>query len=198
MFPAISKARNQEGHNMWKNTLVVVFAVLLAGCATAQSPIASSPQVQGTPPVVLDAYAAKVIRPGATWLIFLRAEDTDGDMKSIAAVLWQAGVGYYPTEVNMLKAEDARQFSGYLSMMTPADFDINWDQFELTLILRDSRNNRSQPVKLPLTFDMGAATQQIPENWQGAAQYRIATLMFRIVSSSSYNSNRRGRGWFWP
>jgi hypothetical protein len=183
---------------MWKNTLVVVFAALLAGCATAQAPVASPPQVQGKPPVVLDAYAAKVIRPGATWLIFLRAEDNDGDMKSIAAVLWQAGVGYYPTEVNRLKAEDARQFSGYLSMMTPAGFDINWDQFELTLILRDSRNNRSQPVKLPLTFDMGAATQQIPENWQGATQHRIATLMFRIVSSSSYNSNRRGRGWFWP
>ena len=180
---------------MWRVMLVGVSAALLVGCAAAQPPVASPPQVRGKPPVVLDAYAAKIIRPGHNWLIFLRAEDPDGDIKSIAAVLWQAGVGYYPTEVNMLKAENTRQFSGYLAMMTPTGFDLNWDQFELTLILRDSQKNPSQPVKLPLTFDMGAANQEIPENWQEAAEHRIATLMFRIVSSSFYN--RRGGGRLW-
>ncbi len=180
---------------MWRNMLVGVFAALLAGCVAVQPPVDLPPEVQGTPPTVLDAYAAGRIRPGQTWLIFLRVEDPDGDMKSIAAVLWQAGVGYYPTQTNMLRADDARQFSGYLSMMTPTGFDLNWDQFELTLIVRDSQGNRSQPVKLPLTFDMGAAPQEIPEKWQEAGDRRIATLMFNIVSSSFYNS--RGRGWMW-
>jgi hypothetical protein len=175
--------------------LVGVFAALLVGCAAVQPPVPQPPEVQKKPPIVLDAYAAGKIRPGQTWLIFLRAEDPDGDMKSIAAMLWQAGVGYYPTQVNMLKAEDTRQFSGYLSMMTPAQFDLNWDQFELTLILRDSQKNPSQAVKLPLTFDMGAPNQEIPEIWQEAADRRIATLMFNIVSSAFYN--RRGGGRLW-
>jgi hypothetical protein len=181
---------------MCRNIAVVVFAALLAGCAAMQHPVPAPPQVQGKPPVVLDAYAAKVIRPGDTWLIFLRAEDPDGDMKSITAVLWQAGVGYYPPQGDMLKAEDAGKFSGYLFMMTPTDFNLNWDEFELTLIIRDRQGNRSQPLKLPLTFDMGAAQQQIPEKWQEAAKHRIASLAFNIESSWFYNS-RGHDGWYW-
>jgi len=113
-------------------------------------------------------------------------------MKSIAAVLWQAGVGYYPTQVNMLKAEDARQFSGYLFMRTPTEFNLNWDEFELTLIVRDSQMNRAQPVKLALTFDP-AANQVIPEKWQEAANRQIASLMFPIESSWFYNRGGNSR-----
>jgi hypothetical protein len=107
-------------------------------------------------------------------------------MKSIAAVMWQAGVGYYPTEVNMLRPAEGKEFSGYLYLRTPADFTINWDEFELTLYVRDGRQNRAQPVKLPLRFDM-AAKQQIPEKWRQAMDYRIAALMIPIESSERYN-----------
>lgn len=184
--------RGEEDHKMWKNTLPVgVLAVLVIGCAALPPYMASPPQDKGQPPRIVDAYAAKVIRPGDTWMIFLRAENPDGDMKSIAAVLWQAGVGFYPTQVNMLKAEDAKQFSGYLSMRTPTGFNLNWDEFELTLIVRDSQMNRSQPVKLPLTFDL-AAKQVIPEKWQEAANHQIASLMFPIESSWFYNRGGNG------
>jgi hypothetical protein len=141
---------------------------------------------KGQPPIVVDSYAASSIRPGDTWLIFLRAEDPDGDMKSIAAVLWQAGVGYYPTEVIMLKPAEGKQFSGYLYLRTPADFTLNWDEVELALYVRDSQGNRAQPVKLPLRFDM-AAKQQTPEKWRQAMDYRIAALMIQIESSARYN-----------
>ena len=171
--------------------LLGVFAVLLAGCAALQPYIAPPPQDRGQSPRIVDAYAAKIIRPGDAWMIFVRAEDPDGDMKSIAAVLWQAGVGYYPTQVNMLKAEDAKQFSGYLFMKTPTGFNLNWDEFELTLIVRDNQMNRGQPVKLPLTFDL-AANQVIPEQWQEAANHQIASLMFPIESSSFYNRGGNG------
>jgi hypothetical protein len=179
--------RGQEDHKMWRNTLLVgLLAVLIVGCATLQPHTASPPQGKGQPPRIVDAYAAKAIKPGDTWMIFLRAENPDGDMKSIAAVLWQAGVGFYPTQVNMLKAEDTKQFSGYLSMKTPAGFNLNWDEFELTLVVRDSQSTGSRPVKLPLTFDP-AANQVIPEKWQEAATHQIASLMFAIESSWFYN-----------
>jgi hypothetical protein len=177
---------------MWRNTLRLgVLGVLLAGCAALQPYIAPPPQEKGQSPRIVDAYAAKVIRPGDTWMIFVRAEDPDGDMKTIAAVLWQAGVGFYPTQVNMVKAEDARQFSGYLFMRTPTGFNLNRDELELTLIVRDSQMNRSQPVKLPLTFDLGA-NQVTPEAWQEAANHQIASLMFPIESSWFYNRGGDG------
>ena len=166
-------------------------AALLVGWAGKDHYLQAQYRDEGQAPIVIDAYAAKVVRPGDIWMIFLRAEDPKGDMKSIAAVLWQAGVGYYPTEVNMLKPEDAKQFSGYFSMRTPGGFNINWDELELTLIVRDSQGNRSRPVKLPLTFDL-TAKQEIPEKWQEAANHRLAALMFDIESSLFYNRGGNG------
>jgi hypothetical protein len=179
--------RGQKDHKMSKNTLLLgVLAVLIGNCATLPPYTASPPQARGHAPRIVDVYAAKAIKPGDTWLIFLRAEDPDGDMKSIAAVLWQAGVGFYPTQVSMLEVEDGKQFSGYLFMRTPPALNLNWDRFELTLIVRDSQMNPSQPVKLPLTFDFGAK-QEIPEGWQEAANRQIASLLFAIDSSWYYN-----------
>ena len=171
--------------------LIVAIAALLVGWAGKDHYLQAQYRGEGQAPIAIDAYAAQVIRPGDIWMIFFRAEDPRGDMKSVAAVLWQAGVGYYPTEVNMLKPEDAKQFSGYFSMRTPGGFSINWDELELTLIVRDSQGNRSQPVKLPLTFDL-AAKQEIPEKWQDAANHRLAALMFDIESSLFYNRGGNG------
>jgi hypothetical protein len=178
---------------MGKRTILfMTVGALLISWAVNDHYLRAQYRGQGQAPLVIDAYAAKVIRPGETWMIFLRAEDSDGDMKSIAAVLWQAGVGYYPTEVNMLKPEEGKEISGFLYMRTPASFYINWEEFERTLIIRDSQGNRSRPVKLPLTFDMAAAKQEIPEKWQEAANHRLAALMVDIESSMSYNRGGNG------
>jgi len=179
---------------MFRKVLFVsVLAVLCFGYASSQSYsqsyTTSMQQDQGRSPIVLDAYAAPAIPPGDTWTIFLRAQDPDGQMKSIAAVLWQAGVGYYPTEVTMLKGEEAKEFSGYVYLQTPPDWTLTWDELELTLIIRDN-HNRSQLVRLPLTFDM-SAKQAIPEKWQESANHRVTALMIGLESSWSYN---RGGG----
>jgi hypothetical protein len=169
-----------------RSLLIVVLAGLLVGCAGVQPYAASTPVDKGQPPIVVDAYAAPSIPPGDTWKIFVKAEDPDGDMKSIAAVLWQAGVGYYPAEVTMLKPDQGKQFAGCFFLQTPVDFTLNWDEFELYLYVRDAQGNRAEPVKLPLRFDM-AARQVVPEKWQDAAHNRIAALMFDIQSSHRYN-----------
>lgn len=172
-----------------KAVLVGVLGGLFFGGAHSEAqPFKTSlQQNKGHPPQIVDCYAAQVIRPGDTWMIFLRAEDQDGDMESIAAVLWQAGVGYYPTDVTMLKGEARKQSVGYLFLGTPPDSALNWSEFELTILVRDSQGNRSHPVKLPLRFDM-AAKQEIPEKWQEAANHRLAALMINI----SLGVHRRG------
>ena len=171
-----------------------VLAALIVGYASSQSYSqsygTSIEQAPGWGPVVLDAYAARVIRPGETWTIFLRAQDPDGNMKSIAAVLWQAGVGYYPGEVTMLKAEEARDFAGYLYLQTPADLTLSGDELELTLVIRDD-HNRSQLVRLPFTFDM-SARQVIPAGWQESPNHRLAALLFHVESSQHYNRGGNG------
>jgi len=180
---------------MFRKILVLsVLAVLILGYASSQtySQSYTTPmqQDQGRGPIVVTAYAAPVIRPGDTWMIFLRAQDPEGEMKSIAAVLWQAGVGYYPTEVTMLKAEEGKEVSGYLYLQTPADLTLTWDELELSLIIRDNQN-RSQLVRLPLTFDM-SAKQVIPAKWQESADHRITALMFDVESSAHYNRGGNG------
>jgi len=180
---------------MVRRLLVVSAIVMLSlGYASSQSYsqsyTISVPQDQGRSPIIVDAYAAPAIPPGETWMIFLRAQDPDGEMKSIAAVLWQAGVGYYPTEITMLKAEAGKDFSGYLYLQTPADLTLTWDELELTLIVRDN-HNRSQLVRLPLTFDI-SAKQVIPAKWQESANRRITALMFDVESSAHYNRGGNG------
>jgi hypothetical protein len=172
--------------------LILAVAALLVWSAGTDHYLQAQYRGDGQAPIVIDAYAAKVIRPGDTWMIFLRAEDPKGDMTSIAALLWQAGVGYYPTEVSMLKPEEGKEISGYLYMRTPASFNINWEEFELTLIIRDSKGNRSQGVKLPLTFDMAAPKQEIPEKWHQAASHRLGAVMFDIENSLLYNRGGNG------
>lgn len=170
---------------------VVAVAGLVMGCAALQPYISPPPVDRGQAPIIVDSYAANSIAPGDTWLIFIRAEDPDGNLKSLTAVLWQAGIGYYPTEVTMLRPEFTKAFSGYLYVRTPVDFTLNWDELELTLYLRDSLNNRAQPVKFPLRFDM-AAKQVVPEKWREASNNLIAPIMIRIESSARYNRGGDG------
>ncbi|MGE5310770.1 MAG: hypothetical protein ACM3MN_03425 [Nitrospirota bacterium] len=147
----------------------------------------SPSQDQGRAPVIIDYYAAKVIRPGDTWKVFLRAEDPDGDMNDITAVLWQAGVGTYPTEVTRLKGDDRREFSGYLSLLTPNDSNLMSDRMELTILVRDSRGNRSQPIKLPLRFNLGAS-QEVPKVRVQADKHRLGAIMINIETAHRYSS----------
>ncbi|HYA02796.1 MAG TPA: hypothetical protein VEI04_06755 [Syntrophobacteria bacterium] len=75
----------------------VFWALLFRNAGLRAQPYRTAPeQDKGHPPQIVESYAAQMIRPGDTWMIFVRAEDQHGDMKSISAGLWQAGVGYYP------------------------------------------------------------------------------------------------------
>jgi hypothetical protein len=145
------------------------------------------PQGKKGAPTMVGHYAAKAIRPGETWKIFLRAQHADGDMRDIVAVLWQAGVSTYPTDFTRLKGNDRKEFAGYLFLQTPNDSTLISDEMELTILVRDSEGNRSQPIKLPLRFDPGAR-QEVPETWAEADKHRLGALMINIESSHRYNS----------
>lgn len=161
-----------------------VFLLLLAmGCLWQTTAHA---QAEGRAPVILNAYAPKVIRPGATWDVYLEGEDPDGDMKYIVAELWQAGVGYYPVDFTLVKEGARRKFAGYLFLSTPYDPFLFGNELTLRLLLRDEKGNRSELITLPLTFDL-VPRQEVPEEWKAAAEHRLGAIMINISSSQRYN-----------
>ena len=173
--------------------LAALVGGLIWGCAGSRQRSADTEAEKGQAPVIVDSYAADVIRWGTTWRVYLRAEDADGDVKDIAAVMYQAGVGFYPTSVTRIKGDNRRGISGYLFLRFPAQRSLLWDQFNLKVLVRDEQGNKSEPANFPLKIDE-APPQEIPEEWQMAAKNRLGAIMIDVVSSEIFNRDAdRGR-----
>jgi len=176
-----------------KNLLVILFLILVAGCTTCKG--VKTAQDGGTPPMILDSYAVESVRPGATWRVFLKAQDPDGDMQSIIAELSQPGIGYYPVDFTYIKGADREGFAGYLILRTPRDYNLLQEYVEVKLTLLDCEANKSEPVKFTLRFDnkSGYGPQEVPEKWQGAAERKLGTIMVEIRSVVEDNKEGNGR-----
>ena len=61
------------------------------------------------------------------------------------------------------------------------------DEMELTILVPDSQGNRSEPIKLPLRFNLGAR-QEVPETWADADKHRLGAIMINIETSQRYSS----------
>ena len=169
---------------MKKVVQAVLVLLMLPGCAAYQHP--GDTTDTGQPPVILATYAPAVIRPGAVWRVYLKATDADGDMKDIAAVMWQTGVGFYSTDITRIKKGDAKEVAGYLYLNTPADPTLLSDQFTLTLLVRDRQGNKSEPVEVRFHFDY-VEPEKLPESWQPVAENRLGGILIKIQSSFRYN-----------
>ena len=136
---------------------------------------------QGQPPVLIDYYAAAVIRPGTTWKIYLEAKDKDGDMAYIATMLYQAGFGYYATDYTRLTGKERKKFSGYVALRTPSEASLAQDTFTMEVLVRDRQRNSSEIVKLPLTFSQ-VERENIPDKWQAVAKNRLGVVVTDVQS----------------
>ncbi len=181
-----------------RNWLVILLILFIAGCTTCKGVAKKSGNEEDAVPVILDSYAAETVRPGASWRVYLEAQDEDGDIHYIAAQLFQPGVGYYPTSFTYIKGADREGFAGYIYLNTPKDYRLLADNFRLELILRDCEENKSEPVSLTLRFDNlpSYQPQEVPEKWQRAATRELGAIMVDIMSSERYNSNEGSRGRF--
>ena len=113
-----------------KKRVVLLLAVssMLWGCAPSRDSRMDTGEGRGEPPVIIDSYAAEVIRPGTSWRVYLHAKDEDGDMRDIASVLSQPGIGTYPTDFTRIKAADAGEIAGFLFLNTPSDTTLSGPQ----------------------------------------------------------------------
>ena len=164
------------------SVLVTLLLVLVSGCTTCKG-VKTAPD-GGEPPVILDSYAAESVRPGATWRVYLKGQDADGDIQSIIAELSQPGIGYYPVDFTYIKGADREGFAGYLILNTPRDNNLLQEYVEAKFTLLDCQGNKSEPVKFTLRFDLksGFGPQEVPEKWQEAAKRKLGTIMVQIRS----------------
>ena len=177
-----------------KNVILFLLFALVAGCTTYKG--VKTAQDGGTPPMILDSYASESVRPGATWRVFLEAQDADGDIHSIITQLVQPGIGYYPPDFTYIKGVDQEGFAGYLILRTPRDYDLLQEYVEATLTIQDREGNKSEPVNFTLRFDnkFGFGPQEVPKKWKMAANRKLGTIMVEIRSIVQDNQGEeRGR-----
>jgi hypothetical protein len=167
--------------------LPLLCLLLLGGCASSNPEKVERKRHQEelkltSSPVIIDYYAAEVIRPGDSWRIYLHARDDDGDIKDIAFVLEQTGGTNY-VSVTPLKRTKGQEVAGYLLLRTPRDKDLIGNQFTMKVTVLDSQGNRSEPIELPLRIGR-KSKQKIPEKWEKISDLRLGTVRIRIESSA--------------
>ena len=170
--------------------ITIALSLMVWGCGTSSQQGTQSESDRGEAPVIIGYYAAEVIRPGATWRVYLHAKDNDGDMRSIASVLLQTGHTPYPTDITTIDRKNAGEVAGFLFLRTPTDRNLTRDRFTLRVMVRDSQGNRSERVEIPLRFSNVPAAET-PEKWAKKADHRLGALQIRIQSSTE-RSRRRG------
>jgi hypothetical protein len=99
---------------------------------------------------------------GNIWRIYVEAEDPDGDMLRIAAVVDQVGYGHYPTDWIYLKPPYQKHFKGYIQWNTfssKASYLREWTQITLKISVMDKAGNESNEVVFPFSFETGVKGQ---------------------------------------
>jgi hypothetical protein len=157
--------REKKGAKMSRK-LIPVWSVilLLAGCASMQAS-QGNPQAASARPVITQAFAAPEMRTGDAWKIYLNASDPNGDMEYIVATVDQPGRGGgYPPSFTRIKTGEHQELSGYVYLNTANNVQqgLNFTNLTLTVQIKDRNGNMSNPVSLPLHFQLSALQQPPP------------------------------------
>jgi len=144
--------------------LIFLFAVSLICVADGKTQAFVSPEGGKQPrpgtkaPVMTHAFAVERGYYGYIWKIYIEAEDPDGDMLRIAAVVDQTGYGHYPADWIYLKPPYQKHFKGYIQWNTfssKTSYLTEGTQITLKVSVFDKAENESNEVIFPFTFVIG-------------------------------------------
>ena len=162
----------------------VALCILVSGCASFTRCDEISTSGTGQPPVILDSYAPSQIRPGATWRVYIRAKDPDGDMKETIQVLMRGGSGPFKTTFAPLRAEHSAEMGGFFFLRTPSSAQADYSRLGFTgltlrITIRDCQGNQSEQVEFPLHFTFEAA-HDLPPEWNDVADRSLGAVMIDL------------------
>ena len=149
---------------LWLPLWVLFF--LIMGCASMEAqPMEVKEAKYGKHvPVITESFASKQLRPGDTWMVYLKASNPDGDMENILCTIVQPGVGEYPLSINRIKKGDRKELNGYMYLPTVGqDTRLNLVNLTLTVQIQDKAGHYSAPVSFPLTFNTRYSQEQPPK-----------------------------------
>jgi hypothetical protein len=146
-------------------TLALVAAIVLAmGWAMFQPRVAQTAAEGKTPPVIVQSFAVKELRPGDVWKVYLKASDPEGKMKYIFATVTQPGTNPYPVSIIRIKGENQKELSGYIYLNTSPASQGNFFNLTLSLTVNvQGPGGFSQPAVFPLYFQERAAQGPPPD-----------------------------------
>ena len=170
---------------MNKKTLALLVVVALAVGGAMFEPRMAQTAVEGAkPPVILQAFASKELRPGDVWKVYLKASVPEGKMQYIFATVSQPGANRYPVSITRIKGENQKELSGYIYFNTAPATQVNL--FNLTLSLSVSIKGTggfSEPAVFPLTFQAKPTTEVPPDGV--FKEQNLGPIMINLQSISS-------------
>ena len=158
---------------MKKYLSVPVLLVFLLGCGELWKLV---PYDSTNDPVISDAYAPEKVKPGTPWKIFIKAEDKDGDMKSIVASITPAAQSILFYSTTPLSEEERGALSGYLLLKTPSSPYLRGKMFHVSVFVRDQAGRKSESAGFLLHF-ASEGSSEVEEKWQEASDNRLGIIL---------------------
>jgi hypothetical protein len=112
-------------------------------------------------PVITDSFAAKLIRPGESLKVYLKAFARNVPMKNIFAIIENRGSYQSITEV---RKGSERHLAGYLFLNTsPQETSLMFTGFTLKVWIQDEGGRFSDPAVFPVSFQNHAGMDRPPK-----------------------------------
>ena len=174
---------------MKRALIAIALSLMVWGFGCSKEFGTGSQEVNPDAPVIIDYYAAEVIRAGTTWRVYLHAKDKNGDMRDIVVRLVQTGAASAGTSTTRIEEKHSGEVAGFLALRTPRDRNLRGDRFTLRVLVRDREGNSSERVEIPLRFN-NVPPAEVPEKWEKIADRRLGFMMITI--ESTFDRMRRG------
>ncbi len=135
-------------------------------------------------PVLIRSFAARQIRPGGVWKIYLNASDATRDMKFIFSTIEMGGSHLDIIELN---EKNRRFFSGYITLDTyGADASLGLVNLTLNVTLKDSAGHFSEPVAFPLSLQRNAIREEPPQGIFEDQELGMVMIDFKTLFNQRY------------
>jgi hypothetical protein len=156
----------KEGIQMKKKWIVfMVLSPFLVACTVLMSLEQREAIFGNAPPVIKQSFAAKQMSTLDTWKIYLNAEDPNGDMQYIRAMISHAGMKAYPVTYIPIAKKDAKELSGYIYWNSLGSGDSGWlNYLDLTaeVWIQDRAGHTSKPVTYTVSLLEQTKQEQPP------------------------------------
>ena len=147
---------------MRKKFLAGMALLLLVGCATLGGLEEREKTYGKAAPVITQSFAAKQMRLGDNWKVYLNASDPDGDMKTIISTIDQKGEGTYAASYTKIPEDQQSSLSGYIYLNTAGLHGLDYITLVLTVQVQDKAGHYSAPVSFPLALNPGSLQENPP------------------------------------